>query len=454
MEIMSTSLTLEFAQCVLNAHPCSEALQTAQKGVMDYVAVCFAGRNNVGVEKLIALYSHQKVQYGTPIIGKGVHFSPYEAALINGFLGHVLDFDDVHSDVRGHPSTVILPALISTVSYHEQITYQDFLAAYCVGVETMARFGLAIGSEHFIRGWHNTSTLGVIAATVAIGYLKHFSVEQMAKAIGFSATQSSGLRAQFGTEGKPLHAGLCAQAALRSIDFVEAGLSGTMYSLDGTFGFFHLYGQGETIAKPFLLKEWNISWKIVTPGLWFKMYPFCSASHHAADAAFELIEKYAFVASDIQEVKVIFPSKAADAALIYTCPKTGEEGRFSVEYVLSLIFNRYPLSLNFFSQKPIQKNIQKFMNKISRFYDDSIIPAPFSIPFGRFTIVEVILMNGQTYCIRVDCPKGSPKNPLSIQELKQKLKTCVNEDALSFKIVHQLTNTEYSNSMKYFFDFI
>ena len=453
MEISTHSLTLSLSECIVNAHPSKEALQAAQQGVMDYIAVCFAGRNNVGVKKLITLYSHKSEKNGVPIIGQEICLPHYEASLINGFLGHVLDFDDVHSEVRGHPSTVILPALISVVSMQDIFTYKNFLAAYCVGVEVMARLGNAIGSEHFVRGWHNTSTLGVIAATAAIGYLKHFSKEQIAKAIGFAVTQASGLRVQFGTEAKPLHAGLAAQAALRSIDFVEVDLGGTLYALDGILGFFHVYGQGENFAKPLLLKGWNVSWKIVSPGLWFKIYPFCSAAHHAADAARELLAKYTISSHQIQNVRVVFPSTSDDAALVYKNPKTGEEGRFSVEYVLSLIFNDYPLSLKFFNQEPIQNNIYKFMSKISRVYDNSIRPAPDAIPSGRFTIIEVILTDGKMYHIRVDTPKGCPKNPLSLKDQAQKLKTCIDDELLSFKVIHKLFSVDYGESMKSFFDF-
>lgn len=452
MEINTTSLTAQLAEQIVHANPSEEAIHSAQHGVMDYIAVCFAGRDDTGVDKLITLYTNQRDRSCVPIIGRKVTFPPYEAALINGFLGHALDFDDVHSDVRGHPTTVILPALISTVTSYDTFTCKDFLAAYCVGVEVMSRLGNAIGSEHFVRGWHNTSTLGVIAATAAIGYLKRFSANQMAKAIGFAATQSSGLRVQFGTEAKPLHAGLAAQTALRSIDFVEADLGGSLCALDGPLGFFQLYGKGETFAAPFLLEGWSNVWKIVTPGLWFKRYPFCSAAHHAADAAFQLKADYSILTREIEAVRVLFPPNG-DAALVHKNPKTGEEGRFSVEYVLSLIFNNYPLSLHSFRQASIPKDIEKFMNKISRVYDDSIIPTSNAIPFGRFTIVEVILKHGVKYQVRVDCPKGSPQNPLSHKELKQKLKECIDEDVIYEKILQNLLDSRLDRQAQNYFDF-
>ena len=120
-----------------------------------------------------------------------------QAALVNGYMGHALGFDDVHSDVRGHPSTVILPTLLS-LSANGQVTGKRFLQTYIVGVEIMARLGQAIGNSHYLRGWHNTSTLGIIAAAAAGGFLKEFSAIQLAQTLGSAATQAGGLRNQFG----------------------------------------------------------------------------------------------------------------------------------------------------------------------------------------------------------------------------------------------------------------
>ena len=51
-----------------------------------------------------------------PVIGQGKKVSRQSAAMLNGYLIHALDYDDVHSDVRGHPSAVIIPALLSQLT--------------------------------------------------------------------------------------------------------------------------------------------------------------------------------------------------------------------------------------------------------------------------------------------------------------------------------------------------
>ena len=135
-------------------------------------------------------------------------------------MGHALDYDDVHSDVRGHPSSVILPALFALASGRE-ISGKSFLDAYIIGVEFMARLGQAVGTASYLKGWHNTSLLGGVAATFAGARLLGFTPAETQNAVGIAVSQAGGLRVQFGTEMKPLHAGLAAQQAVQSIEWTQ-----------------------------------------------------------------------------------------------------------------------------------------------------------------------------------------------------------------------------------------
>lgn len=413
-------LTKSLAERILQSHPESDekAMLSARMGLIDYLASSFAGREDTGIAKLWSIIDSEGGHAIVPVVGQDRKATPRQAALLNGFIGHALDYDDVHSDVRGHPSTVILPALISAAT-SVAVGGERLLASYILGVETMARFGKSIGSEHYLKGWHNTYTLGVIAAAVAVANLKSFTQEQLEKTIGFAATQSSGLRNQFGTEAKPLHAGMAAQAALLAVSLAEADFGGTRTSLDGKSGFFGVYGNLE-LAEQTLLEGWGQSWKIVEPGLWFKIYPFCSAAHHAADAAVRLAEQHSFDSRDIEQVDIVFPT-GGDAALIERNPLTGEQGRFSVEYVTAAALLGLPLSVESFTNAPIPKHVLELLPRFRRSYDDTIEPARDAVPKGRFTIVKITVKNGESYSERVDCPRGAPGNALSLEDLKQKL---------------------------------
>ncbi|ATH92886.1 hypothetical protein ACH95_20930 [Bacillus glycinifermentans] len=419
-------LTKSLAHAVISSRPedSADAMREAEKGLLDFTAAAYAGRKDSGVKKLLHLLEGEGGKPIVPLIGQGKKASPLQAALLNGFVAHALDFDDVHSDVRGHPSAVILPALLSSAASRGED--ERFFGAYILGVDVMARLGESIGSRHYEKGWHNTGTLGAIAAACAAGYAENLSIDELERAIGFAASQSAGMRVQFGTEMKPLHAGHAARSGLFAVKLAQSGFGGSDAALDGELGFFSLYGDLEK-AQQALVNHWGAPWRIVDPGLWFKIYPFCSAAHHAADAIRHLIAEHAISAEKTERVEVVFPP-GGDAALTESRPATGEEGRFSVEYVISLALNGQELMADRFSREPIPSGIRAFMERIHRVYDAGIRPDPKAVPKGRFTIVRAFLADGRVCEARIDCPKGAPGNRLSGQELIQKLKLALHPD--------------------------
>ncbi|GLJ01992.1 MmgE/PrpD family protein [Bacillus sp. YKCMOAS1] len=413
-------LTKQLAEAVLSADPLQDerAIQMARNGLLDAAASALATKEDEGIQKLMQLVEQEGGAAQIPVMGQGRKVSRQSAAMLNGYLIHALDYDDVHSDVRGHPSAVIIPALLSQLTdgkgYGER-----FLAAYITGVEVMARLGESIGKAHYERGWHNTGTLGAIAAVCAIGYLKQVTREELTKAIGFAGAQSAGMRKQFGSDMKPLQAGLAAKTAVWSMDLACSGFGGNDSVLDGALGFFSLYGDQER-AESRLLEGYGSTWRIVSPGLWFKVYPFCSAAHHAADAIQSLMKERAFLPEQVRQVEVIFPP-GGDAALIERTPLTGEEGRFSVEYVIALAVFGQTLTLDAFTKKNIPSDMRIWMKRVSRGYDQTIEPHPDAVPKGRFTIVKLTLSDGTTISKRVDVPQGAPGCALSKEDIIQKL---------------------------------
>ncbi|QTN96089.1 MmgE/PrpD family protein [Bacillus sp. LJBV19] len=415
------NLTAGLAQAVMSSVPetSAEAMKEARKGLLDFTAAAFAGRRDKGVEKLVKLAEEEGGVPIAPLIGRNQKTTPSQSALINGFIAHALDFDDVHSDVRGHPSAVILPALIAAASAG-RIDKSRFLGAYVTGIEVMARLGESAGRHHYEKGWHNTGTLGAIAAACAVGFAENLNQTQLQKAIGFAAARSGGMRVQFGTEMKPLHAGLAAQAGLFAVKLAKAGFGGSVHALDGEKGFFGLYGDLER-AETLLVNGWGKPWRIVSPGLWFKVYPFCSAAHHAADAILKLKAEHSLTFGQTERIDVIYPP-GGDAALTERRPKTGEAGRFSVEYVITLALHGKDFSVEHFTSEPIPESFQKGFERIHRSCDDQIQPAENAVPKGRFTIVRVTASGGHVYETRIDCPKGAPGNGLSEKDIEDKLR--------------------------------
>jgi len=392
------TLTQDFARRIADAQPLQDAaaVHAAREGVLDFLASAFPGPADPAWHRLRGVLP----QAGGParVIGQATTADAASAALLNGYAGHALDFDDVHSSVRGHPGTVLLPALFALADTLPDATALDLIDAYIVGVEAMARLGLALGSKHYETGFHNTATLGPLGAAAACARLLKLGAAATENALGLAATQAGGLRLQFGSEAKPLHAGLAARSGLFAAQLAQAGLQGSPGVLEAPIGFLDAYGFGAADAQR-ALAGWGSPWQIVTPGLYFKPYACCTATHYAADAALALRAEHQLRAEDIAAVRVVFPP-AGDTPLTVTDPATGLEGRFSVEYVLAAALVDGALGLSLFDERAAREDLRSFGRLVSRAYDADA-PRASTDPQTRFSTVEVRLHDGRQLSRRV-----------------------------------------------------
>lgn len=442
MEKMRLTESLARAITETKTDDTEPAFAIAKQGLLDYLSAAWKGRTQAETDRLLRYVS------GTGralLLGSEQGAKAELSALYNGYLGHYLDYDDVNQTVRGHPSTVLYPTLLAIASMRP-VTGRRFLASYVIGTEVMARLSQAMGKQHYQRGFHNTATLGVMAGAIAAGYLVELGAEKLLNAIGIAAAQVSGLRLNFGTETKPLQAGLAAQKGVQAVLLAEAGLAAGRAVLDGDQGIFALYGEGvREDTREILLGKWGRSWELCSSGLWFKQYPFCSGASHIADSAKALYQTGCFLPEEIQTVKLIFPP-GGDAALIQRDPATGEEGRFSAEYVAAAGLNGLSYTLDNFSPKAVSLQMRQFMKRVERQYDDTIIPSKTAMPPGRFVIVRLYLKDGRLIEHRTDTPKGSPGNPLTAAERFQKLQACCSED-IALKLTALIETMESASDM-------
>jgi 2-methylcitrate dehydratase PrpD len=404
-----------------------DSKRNLKKGVLDYFISCYASVKydpNFSNVLNTAIYSNG---HGAAVIGTELKVHPFDACLINGYSAHALDLDDVHSEIRGHPSAVILSLLFSL--REETQDMNSIYEAYLIGIEVMTRFAKLLGTEHYEKGFHTTATAGVYGAVAAGAHYLNFSFDQMANALNLCVSKISGSRSHFGTLIKPLHAGLAAQNAWQILHFVKNNVTGSENTILSKNGLLSMYNENEKNPWKFF-EKWGEPWAIDTPGLWFKLYPCCSANAHVIDAVKDIKNRHRFTGAEVAYVDLYFPPKG-DAALVYTRPENGEQGRFSAEYCTALLLLEQDLSIENFTVNSISPKVQDMMEKIKRKYNANIPKAEISYPKGRYCIAEIFLKNGQKFVSRVDAPTGSPGKPLGMEDLVNKATTLLGNQANS-----------------------
>ena len=264
------TLTKHLGQFVADLSPNhipEEAARIARIGFIDSIGTMMVGRKEDSVRIMTEVLA--PVDGAATLTFGDRKITAPEAAWINGTAAHALDYDDV--TLRGHPSTVLVPAILAEAETLGS-SGSDMIVAYLAGYETWAELALRETGLLHEKGWHPTGLYGAPAAAAACAKLHKLDAEKSAIAIALGASQSSGLMSNFGTMTKPFHAGKAAHAGIMAARLAKAGFTANTDALEHPRGFLHAIspqGNEDRTSAPLAGKEW----RILTHGLGIKKYP-------------------------------------------------------------------------------------------------------------------------------------------------------------------------------------
>jgi len=226
-----------------------EITHLAKRCVMNYCGVALFGSENPSVDVLLGLFREEGAKEVATVLAKGFRTSLGNAALANGYIGHIEDYDDTHSTVI-HPTSPIFPSPLA-LSEQQTVSGRELLAAFAIGVEVACRLGNLLVANFREGGdfWHITNTCGVIGAATAAARLLGLSEQQLVWTLAVAGTQACGVREVFGSDCKPFHAGKAAQNGLMSALLVQRGFTGTENIFSGPRGFMGAMAMTTTSAR-------------------------------------------------------------------------------------------------------------------------------------------------------------------------------------------------------------
>ena len=303
----------------------------ARQCMLDYVACTLAGAKEELTDILLA---EAQEQGGTPIatvIGHPARLSILSAALVNGAASHALDFDDVNLAMTGHPSVVLLSALLA-LAEERGSSGQDVLTAFVAGYELQCRLGLLLAPGHYnALGFHATGTLGSFGAAASCAHLLGLDAEKFATALGIAGTQAAGLKSMFGTMCKPLHAGKAAYHGLLAARLAQRGFTARADVIECAQGFARThspdFNPADALAEP--------------PGGFhilnnlFKYHAACYMTHAPIEAARKLREQHGLTPDSIARIHLTL-DETCDRICNIAAPRTGLEAKFSLRLTTAM----------------------------------------------------------------------------------------------------------------------
>lgn len=402
------------ADCTFEALD-EDLIDLAQRTFVDTVGVTLAGAVADAGERAGRFAAAQTgtVDSGVTLIGREGGAPLPEAALANGTAGHALDYDDLSWGMDGHPSVPLIAPILA-VGEAVDASGAAAVTAFVAGFETECYLAEPISPTHYELGWHPTSTFGTFGATAAVCSLLELNVEAIHRAIAIAASMPAGLKRNFGSMTKPLHAGLAGRAGVTAALLAQEGFTADEVPVSGENGFFDLYADGATeIPDPP-----GDPWRLQTEGINVKYYPCCYFTHTSITATSSLMDEHEIALDTVKRIEVTAAQGAMDA-LAHSNPETGLEAKFSMEYctAAAAVYDR--VGLTAFEDEVVD--------------DPTVVDLCARVDFAvdpdleydsHEATVRIVTTDGEEYERVQEDPPGVHDNPLSAEALEEKYMEC------------------------------
>jgi len=407
-----------FARWAVDVQLDEQVLQRAQDLLLDVVGVAVGGSASAVAERVRErLRIHSRGD--DLVIGSDTRLATPAAAFANGVAAHSLELDDGYTRGSVHPSAVVAPAVLATVSARGG-TVAELARAYAVGAEVTCRVAEAGHPATYWRGFHNTSLAGVIGGAAGCAVARGLDRSRTAHAIGLACSHSGGTFefAEDGADSKRLHPGIAARDAWQCADFAEGGITAPTHALEGRRGYFMAFaGEVEDVAQR-ALGGLGDHWRLTD--IYTKPHACCRALHASVDALLELRSEHDLDWQQVDRVTITTYRKAAEYCR--TEVDTLLDAQMSMPVAAVVALRRGGVSLADLAwaveQGELSDDLRRVEVRVSDEFNELYPPL-------RPNHVAVQLRDGRRVERYVDQPYGEPGNPMSQADLHVKFRGLV-----------------------------
>jgi len=403
-----------------------EAVAVTKQHLMHTMATVIGGSNAPGCRIVADLVTEWGGKEESTILVYGNKMPAVHAALANSTMAHSLDFcmNDDRTDYK--TSVVVVPVSLAIMEQRKGVSGRELLTAIYLGIELGIRMGLAINPKpaHAL-----SPLLGVFASAASAGKILNMGVEQILDALSIAYCQlcRSGVGLISPSLTKRLQPGLAARSGVFSALLAQKGYKGSRNVMQGQEGYFCSY-HGEEGDLEELTAHLGKRYEIVN--VYPKAFPCCRGLQASIDATLRLIHEHDIKAEEVETVTVYESTRNPSIAdksepglwERLRHPRGVVDAQFSVPWgVASAIVNREAFIENFSEEGITNPAIHRLTDKVVVEFDPKLDETELmSTP----AVVEIKNKNGQSFSKRVDFPKGSPQNPVSMEETRETFRRC------------------------------
>jgi 2-methylcitrate dehydratase PrpD len=381
--------------------------------ILDALACAVAGNLGEETGQMAALASALGQGKESSIIG-GEHLSLAGATLLNAYLITAVTMCDAHRATMTHVTPeVIPPALL--IAERDNLSGRDLLVAVAAGCEVTTRIGIGTDYPAFrARGWHGPGIFGPFGAAAAVGSLRKFDTETMARAFGLAGSQAAGTFAAWGTPTVKFHQCRGALSGLMAALLAEQDFVATREFLtakDG--GLYNTYVNG---GKPELATA-DLGKRFELEQIALRLWPSATLVQGLNTALFELAREHNIDGAKVRKVRVALSKAAHDMHGGFGTYKAKFEALLSAHYTAAAIIHDRALTLAQFEPGRYDDS------KLRTFAAEKVEVYPDASVFGSQAVVDVEMNDGAKFSARCEHPLGGYENPMSRAQVEEKFRT-------------------------------
>ena len=378
-----------------------------RRAFLDSLGVTIAGARHPASAMVVETLPALSGPHSATIVGFARRTDPAGAALANGVMAHILDWDDTLLPARLHLSATLVPALLAT-GETEAASGRELVAALAIGFEIQARLADAISPMMPERGWHGTGIVGGIGVAAAVSRLIGSSQGQTTHAMGIAGTAAAGLVTTFGSMAKALNIGRAAAAGVQSAQLAARGFTSHPDLLDAG-NFLRMYDDAPRMDH--LGVGLGSSWAVLENG--YKPYPCGVVAHAVIDAMLQL--RADAPPGDAPTTIRLTVSPETIRLMGNRSPATGLEAKFSVAYAAAVAWvDGHVLPAAFDDATVADPAYQALVRTVRVDPSDSVAQDE--------AICEVRTASGWTGTAHVEHARGTRARPLDDLELRDKFR--------------------------------
>ncbi len=424
-----------------------EVVECVKFHVMNIIGLCVASSKLEAGKIAASVVKQWQGKEEATVIASGYLAPASNAALANGTMSHVLDFDDTHNEAFVHVSPPVIPAALA-MGERQKIDGRTLITAASAGMETAIRIGIAAPGQLPKIGFHPTSVCGVFGAFVASGKILNLKESHIVNGLGICGSQASGIYEFFadGSWVKQFHPGWAAHSGIIASLMAQKGMTGPGTVLEGRFGLYKTHLGQTNLALERVVNQLGEEWEI--PKIAFKPYPCGVVLHPFIYCASILKKNYKINANDITEVTCKVPSGmvplVCEPAEAKVAPRTAYDGKFSLPFTVAAMLVDGKLDITSFSEKKIRDQNILGVAKVVKYIAEANADYPKRIP-GH---VSIRLRSGKTHDFRVDTNPGGPDLPMTKEEHIEKFKSNASTNLKEDEIEEILDKLEHLEQLK------